>query len=162
MNPAKIRSRVAVASQRRLPHTLFATLLLALTLIQGQGLAAPSAEESPSTERAAPAEAVAPAATAAPAPAEMAAPAATSKPAAPQTKAYSAEEIAGIKESARVDALRYADRGNRHLWIAYSLIWLFIFLLIFRTWKRSAALEEELDEVKRRLRAIDTGEGGAQ
>ena len=66
MNPAKIRSRVTVASQRRLPHILFATLLLALTLIQGQGLAAPSAEESPSTERAAPAEAVAPAAPAAP------------------------------------------------------------------------------------------------
>ena len=33
MNPAKIRSRVTGASQRRLPHTLFATLLLAQPLV---------------------------------------------------------------------------------------------------------------------------------
>ena len=166
MKPATIRSRGARTQRHLLPHILFATLLLMLTIIKGQSFAAPSAVESPSTESPAPTEAGAEAAastsTAAPAPAEVSAPAAELKPAAPPTKAYSAEEIAEIKEKARVDALRYADRGNRHLWIAYSLIWLFIFLFIFRTWKRSAALEGELEDVKRRLRAIDAGERGAQ
>ena len=75
---------------------------------------------------------------------------------------YSEEELAAAKEEARLKALRYADRGSRHLWIAFSMIWLVIFLFIFRTWRQSDALEGELSAVKARLRALEGDERGGE
>lgn len=50
----------------------------------------------------------------------------------------------------RLEDLRY-----KHLWIAYSLVWVVIFLFIRQTWQRSQAVAGRLDELKTRLAALE-------
>ena len=50
----------------------------------------------------------------------------------------------------RLEDLRY-----KHLWIAYSLVWVVIFLFIRQTWQRSQAVSGRLEELKSRLVALE-------
>ena len=50
----------------------------------------------------------------------------------------------------RLEELRY-----KHLWIAYSLVWLIVFAFMFSTWKRGQAVEDRLDELKQRLAQLE-------
>ena len=59
----------------------------------------------------------------------------------------SASELA--KEQ-RLEDLRY-----KHLWIAYSIVWLVIFMFIRSTWKRSEAVAARLDELKGRVKRLE-------
>ena len=48
------------------------------------------------------------------------------------------DEFERVKE-ARLNELRY-----KHLWIAYSLVWLIVFIFIRGTWRRSQAVEQRI------------------
>ena len=50
----------------------------------------------------------------------------------------------------RLENLRY-----KHLWIAYSLVWIIIFVFIRQTWQRSQAVSSRLEELKSRLIALE-------
>ena len=50
----------------------------------------------------------------------------------------------------RLEDLRY-----KHLWIAYSLVWIIIFLFIRQTWQRSTHVTQRLDELKARLGKLE-------
>ncbi len=54
---------------------------------------------------------------------------------------------------------RLDDLRHRHLWIAYGLIWGSVFLFAHRSWKRSERTGAELEDLKKRLAALE-GEGG--
>lgn len=82
-----------------------------------------------------------------PAPTAEAAPAPAPAPAAATPSRAAQSEFA--KEQ-RLEDLRY-----KHLWIAYSLVWLIIFLFIRQTWRRSGAVEARLDELKSRLATLE-------
>ena len=51
---------------------------------------------------------------------------------------------------ARLEELRY-----RHLWIAYGMVWLIIFIFVFRTWKMNQTTTSELQALKRRLAKLE-------
>ena len=137
-------------------------LVLSLTIMCSPAFAAPTTPTTPT----APTRSVAPAAPAVAAEetAVSAAPAPSAERSAESSaeRHYSEEELAAAKEEARLKALRYADRGNRHLWIAFSIIWLVIFLFIFRTWRQSGSLEGELSAVKARLRSLEGDKQGGE
>lgn len=50
------------------------------------------------------------------------------------------------EKETRLEDLRY-----KHLWIAYSLVWLIIFFFIRQTWLRSQLVSIRLEEIKSRL-----------
>lgn len=80
------------------------------------------------------------------------APQATSAPQSTQvaSKAQSdKDEFERVKE-ARLDELRY-----KHLWIAYSLVWLIVFIFIRGTWRRSQAVEQRIVELQERLSKLE-------
>lgn len=54
-------------------------------------------------------------------------------------------------KEARLESLRY-----KHLWIAYSLVWLIIFGFMRATWKRGQSVESRLDELKARLADLES------
>jgi hypothetical protein len=54
-------------------------------------------------------------------------------------------------KEARLESLRY-----KHLWIAYSLVWLIIFGFMRATWKRGQSVENRLDELKTRLADLES------
>lgn len=64
-----------------------------------------------------------------------------------EPKAMTPQDLA--KEQ-RLEDLRY-----KHLWIAYSIVWLVIFMFIRNTWKRSEAVAERLDELKTRIKRLE-------
>lgn len=53
----------------------------------------------------------------------------------------------------RSEALRY-----RHLWIAYGMIWLIVFVFVFRTWKMNQSTTSELQALKRRIAKLETSD----
>ena len=55
---------------------------------------------------------------------------------------------------ARNEELRY-----KHLWIAYSMIWLVIFTFVFRTWKLNNRTAGELELLKSRLARLESSDG---
>ena len=57
---------------------------------------------------------------------------------------------AELAKELRLEELRY-----KHLWIAYSIVWLVIFLFIRSTWKRSEAVAGRLDELKGRIKRLE-------
>ena len=66
---------------------------------------------------------------------------------------------AAVRDSfARDKEQRLEDLRYKHLWIAYSLVWVVIFLFIRRTWQRSQEVTGRLDELKRRLIALEEEE----
>lgn len=60
------------------------------------------------------------------------------------------EEFERVKEE-RLNDLRY-----KHLWIAYSLVWLIIFVFIRGTWRRSQAVEENVKSLQSRLEKLES------
>ena len=73
-----------------------------------------------------------------------------SEPSAKELTARAAkEDFERVKEE-RLNQLRY-----RHLWIAYSLVWLIIFVFIRGTWKRSQAVEDNLRALQDRLTKLE-------
>lgn len=54
------------------------------------------------------------------------------------------------EKEARLEELRY-----KHLWIAYSLVWLIIFMFMRSTKQKSQAVSERLDELKNRLNKLE-------
>ena len=56
-----------------------------------------------------------------------------------------------FKKEQRLETLRY-----RHLWIAYSLVWLITLVFVYRTWQRSQAVASRLDELKNRLAQVES------
>ena len=58
-----------------------------------------------------------------------------------------------FKKEQRLEELRY-----RHLWIAFSLVWLITLVFVYRTWQRSQAVASRLDELKTRLAQVETKE----
>ncbi len=58
-----------------------------------------------------------------------------------------------FERAERVESMRY-----RHLWIAYSLIWLLVFLFVFRTWKLGQQTATELESLNRRLKSLEERE----
>lgn len=63
----------------------------------------------------------------------------------PDPKKAAKKNFDSEKET-RLEDLRY-----KHLWIAYSLVWLIIFFFIRQTWLRSQAVSIRLEEFKSRL-----------
>ena len=66
-----------------------------------------------------------------------------------EIKPNNKDEFERVKE-ARLNELRY-----KHLWIAYSLVWLIIFMFIKRTWSRSQAVEQRLIELQSRVNQLE-------
>lgn len=58
--------------------------------------------------------------------------------------------LASFEKAERLEALRY-----RHLWIAYSMIWLVVFAFAWRTWKRTGETGRELAALKTRLDELE-------
>jgi hypothetical protein len=58
-----------------------------------------------------------------------------------------------LAKEQRLEELRY-----KHLWIAYSVVWLVIFFFLRSTWKRSEAVAARLEELKERVKRAE-GEG---
>jgi hypothetical protein len=56
--------------------------------------------------------------------------------------------------SPELESLRY-----KHLWIAYSLIWLIVFLFMYRTYKVGTSNRERLEALKRRLASLENQDG---
>lgn len=59
-----------------------------------------------------------------------------------------------FETSPDLEPMRY-----RHLWIAYSAIWLLVFGFMFRTYKKSEATQAELELLKRRLADLEGKNG---
>ena len=55
---------------------------------------------------------------------------------------------------ARNEELRY-----KHLWIAYSMVWILVFVFVLRTWKLNNTTTAELDSLKRRLAKLEADDG---
>lgn len=55
----------------------------------------------------------------------------------------------------RLEELRY-----RHLWIAYGLIWLLVFVFVFRTWSRGQGTDKELRALESRMKELEDGRSG--
>lgn len=55
---------------------------------------------------------------------------------------------------ARTEELRY-----KHLWIAYSMVWILVFVFVLRTWKLNNTTTAELDSLKRRLAKLEADDG---
>lgn len=70
-----------------------------------------------------------------------------------QDSSLAAKDDFNSDREARLEELRY-----KHLWIAYSFVWLIIFLFIRQTWQRSQAVSNRLDELKSRLIKLEEGE----
>jgi hypothetical protein len=70
-----------------------------------------------------------------------------------QDSPLAAKDDFNSDREARLEELRY-----KHLWIAYSFVWLIIFLFIRQTWQRSQAVSNRLDELKSRLIKLEEGE----
>ena len=51
----------------------------------------------------------------------------------------------------RLEELRY-----KHLWIAYSLVWLVVFFFVRQTWARHQAAASRLDELQARLKELES------
>lgn len=43
----------------------------------------------------------------------------------------------------------------RHLWMGYAALWILIFGFVFRTWKVQQAARGELEDLRRRLDALE-------
>jgi hypothetical protein len=56
--------------------------------------------------------------------------------------------------SPQLETLRY-----KHLWIAYSLIWLIVFLFMYRTYKVGTSNRESLEALKSRLALLEKQDG---
>lgn len=63
----------------------------------------------------------------------------------PNPKKAAKSQFDSEKEQ-RLEDLRY-----KHLWIAYSFVWIIIFIFIRQTWSRSQAVSSRLEELKVRL-----------
>lgn len=50
----------------------------------------------------------------------------------------------------RLESLRY-----KHLWIAFSVIWLLVFVFVWRTWQRSQQTADRLTELRDRLKKLE-------
>lgn len=61
-----------------------------------------------------------------------------------------AKVVDTFEASTDLEAMRY-----RHLWIAYSAIWLLVFGFMFRTYKNSQQTTAELEVLKRRLAELE-------
>jgi hypothetical protein len=74
-----------------------------------------------------------------------------------EVQAVQAARTKSIKKFAaaeeRSEALRY-----RHLWIAYGMIWLIVFVFVFRTWKMNQSTTSELQALKRRIAKLETSD----
>lgn len=53
------------------------------------------------------------------------------------------------------------DMKYRNLWMAYAAIWLLVFAFIWRTWSKQQGTARELDDLRKRINAIEESEGGA-
>ncbi|MFN3197919.1 MAG: CcmD family protein [Bradymonadia bacterium] len=51
------------------------------------------------------------------------------------------------------------DMKYRNLWIAYAAIWILVFGFIWRTWSKQQSTAQELNDLRKRLNALDD-EGG--
>ena len=67
----------------------------------------------------------------------------------PNPKKAAKSQFDSEKEQ-RLEDLRY-----KHLWIAYSLVWVIIFVFIRQTWSRSQAVSSRLEELKARLTKLE-------
>ena len=85
------------------------------------------------------------------------APAAPTQAATPQVQQTSvAQKTQGDKdEFERVKEARLNELRYKHLWIAYSLVWLIIFVFIRGTWRRSQAVEQRIIELQNRLSKLE-------
>ena len=72
-----------------------------------------------------------------------------SKAVLPNPKKAAKSQFDSEKEQ-RLEDLRY-----KHLWIAYSLVWVIIFVFIRQTWSRSQAVSSRLEELKARLTKLE-------
>lgn len=51
------------------------------------------------------------------------------------------------------------DMKYRNLWIAYAAIWLLVFGFIWRTWGKQQTTNKELDDIRKRLSAMEEHDG---
>jgi hypothetical protein len=51
-----------------------------------------------------------------------------------------------FEKTQRLEKLRY-----EHLWIAYALIWLAIFVFIWKTWQKSVAQDQKIAELAQKI-----------
>lgn len=56
-------------------------------------------------------------------------------------------------------AERLQEMRYKHLWIAYSAIWLIVFVFMFRTWKQSQGTRDQLEGLKARLAELEARNG---
>ena len=66
------------------------------------------------------------------------------------SKAQSDKDEFGRVKEVRLNELRY-----KHLWIAYSLVWLIVFIFIRGTWRRSQAVEQRIIDLQNRLSKLE-------
>ena len=58
-------------------------------------------------------------------------------------------------ESERLKETRLNELRYKHLWIAYSIVWLIVFVFIRGTWRRSQAVEQRIIELQTRLSKLE-------
>lgn len=148
MNLSSLRWQTRRVTHSSLSLTLALTALLSLS-VSLNALAQPSEGEAPTTEVTT--RAVEPVKEASKPVKET--PKKTAKelePSARELTAKAAKEDFETVKEARLNELRY-----KHLWIAYSLVWLIIFVFIRGTWRRSQAVEENLQSLQSRLAKLE-------
>lgn len=55
-----------------------------------------------------------------------------------------------FEKEERLEEMRY-----KHLWLAYSFVWIIVFVFIRQTWQRNQATVQRLDELKTRLAKLE-------
>ncbi len=78
-------------------------------------------------------------------------------------KTESAKSNAPIAKAGAVDKLAQnealEDLRYKHLWIAYSLIWLIVFVFMYRTYKVGTENRARLEALKSRLALLEKQDG---
>jgi hypothetical protein len=80
-----------------------------------------------------------------------------------QYKAASADSSAptakGMPVSSQAQNEALEDLRYKHLWIAYSLIWLIVFVFMYRTYKVGTENRARLEALKSRLALLEKQDG---
>lgn len=70
-----------------------------------------------------------------------------------------AQGTSSAKQPSKADLEALEELRYKHLWIAYSLIWLIVFVFMYRTYKVGTANRASLDALKSRLALLEKQDG---
>ena len=77
----------------------------------------------------------------------------------PDSAAQSDRVNRSAPPSVRFEADASEPMKYRYLWIAYSIVWLLVFGLMWTTWRRQSVTARELVDLRKRLAALEERDG---